>query len=1328
MKYLVIILLYSFLMIMANAGNLLINSDFSDWQSGRLVKWSSWYRDKTSVKLSRETDEDKKVLRILGCKDGCLSQSVTVSSGKKYLISATGKIDGSSIMWLLIRFYDKSGKRITQKKLPFSSKIKDKWQTISGSFEAPLKSVKLLFMLVIKSQTVPDDKAYIESLMISEIRPRSASVSALNSKRETSLHEIKIPESGKDALVKLRLGRDKNVTGAGIIEIKTSNGENCQLSLSSIDIIKEKKYKRGPFKNWEPPYLLQDAAVRLILSRTAYWRKPIMRDLFFRPNPGNYGLSEATEIIEKWDNIPSSTNSILTLRLNVDDKEIKIWLNGRYFTGATFDSQIKSLALKTINPAREISVNETESYSKNNFYRIPLEHYRRPGKLICTKINLYKESGIPFYYPEPGNSIDTAISRPVKTQNVAHIYYDDYYYRSPCDGMKENIMFRVPSRYYSSIWLLFALDPSKDKDPCLSVRISRYLYDFDMRGRGGAISDAALDINAQKLKEVRQVGEITETIDGKQVKVPLYMARIFLNTGMVADLLRKTGMEDKALAIPSKMGWTSDYLDIELSGRLFPYVPTPPKKISHNTGKRPLGLSSGFHIFAATLESLPFTVKLESQVTGNLFYRNSEAQMFIHTYSQKAQKGFKAEYVIRDFFDKTVLNKNIDLKIAEQETVFPIDLRKLPLGWYSINLEIFDSDNIPQWREKSSFVLLPPDTRKMKTDSPFGIWWFKSYHLGDDELSKIGPIFQKLGARHTCPSVSSHGYFGRNWALQDLGKYDISYDVISSLALINRQRINPKPLDVDKAEHEIKEKLKIFKGTKRAMIYHEHRLNIPQEMEFPPELLGKNPQPLPEKYRKRSQLFTENAIKISKIYRKLAPEIRLCHGNSHKTGFYYNTYLRAGFPKKYLDSLSVEYTHKNNVEPENQRSILWQLREMMKFYNYGDIGLSASYENLSYSHELLGERRQAEYYTRAMLLCLAFGIESIHAGLLMDAGSAYYYTHWGSGGLCSRAPLLTPHPSFAAYATLTNILDSARYIRWIPAGSPSIFCLEFKKNDKYIYAFWTSRGKRDVNITFSSPQKVRLINIVGGVSDIEFTKKSAKLAVSPSPEYLETGGQIHRIEAIGIPEYDAEKKNIIKTYPATEWKVSTAPDMFFESIDKSVIRKNGRFSTKAMSSGKYGKSLKLILADDPEAHPVTAKYISLTPKEKITIPSGANYFGIYVNGNSCWGRILPQFKDTEGKLWVINGIDFKETTYINFDSWRLVKIGLPTDTPGEFNGSFKALWTCFKDGNKQNDKKVSWPLTLDKLFVEMRTHVIHVTDMVKVPNPAIIIGQMEAIK
>jgi hypothetical protein len=134
-------------------------------------------------------------------------------------------------------------------------------------------------------------------------------------------------------------------------------------------------------------------------------------------------------------------------------------------------------------------------------------------------------------------------------------------------------------------------------------------------------------------------------------------------------------------------------------------------------------------------------------------------------------------------------------------------------------------------------------------------------------------------------------------------------------------------------------------------------------------------------------------------------------------------------------------------------------------------------------------------------------------------------------------------------------------------------------------------------------------------------------------------------------------------------------------------------------------------------------YGTLVPDEPVIIPGKSSALGLWVYGDSSWGRIVYKLRDAKGELWTSigsrnewNANDIHSWSFFNFDGWRYVRFPLPSHAPYDSFRELETTWWKSEGG----DGVVDLPLRLEKLLVEMRTHVIYVNSVVKLPEPRVI--------
>ena len=210
----------------------------------------------------------------------------------------------------------------------------------------------------------------------------------------------------------------------------------------------------------------------------------------------------------------------------------------------------------------------------------------------------------------------------------------------------------------------------------------------------------------------------------------------------------------------------------------------------------------------------------------------------------------------------------------------------------------------------------------------------------------------------------------------------------------------------------------------------------------------------------------------------------------------------------------------------DQMNMFFYLREVARHYGYGDVPLHITEgfycgTGCGFYSRPEPERVQAEVYIQGYLRGLAMGIERLGASSeIWDAGSDYYYTGYGSVGVCHMGPELNPKPAFCAFGTMTRVLDRARFHSLTPTGSLVTHALRFDGPAGPIYAAWVIEGRRELSFAVSAGSRPQVTDSQGNRRAVEVTRGRATLELSPSPIYLEGAGVIAAFQA-GEPHYPA---------------------------------------------------------------------------------------------------------------------------------------------------------------------------------------------------------------
>ena len=114
--------------------------------------------------------------------------------------------------------------------------------------------------------------------------------------------------------------------------------------------------------------------------------------------------------------------------------------------------------------------------------------------------------------------------------------------------------------------------------------------------------------------------------------------------------------------------------------------------------------------------------------------------------------------------------------------------------------------------------------------------------------------------------------------------------------------------------------------------------------------------------------------------------------------------------------------------------------------------------------------------------------------------------------------------------------------------------------------------------------------------------------------------------------------------------------------------------------------------------------------------------GVWVKGDSNWGRIMFELVDAEGEVWRTTSttgwgcdvLDWPGNIAVNFDGWNFVALALrETDLFNDHSpGPVIEQWAT----NGAGDKKMTLPLKLNGLIVELNRKPLQLTEFMEVAS------------
>ncbi len=757
------------------------------------------------------------------------------------------------------------------------------------------------------------------------------------------------------------------------------------------------------------------------------------------------------------------------------------------------------------------------------------------------------------------------------------------------------------------------------------------------------------------------------------------------------------------LRVPLDPGAFQDFLGDEQEQALELDLSGPPVREGY-PDVRP---APGVRIFAITLIESPVEMKVTSDEVGHIFVQPQTPAFKFHlrNTTPNAQAG-SIQATVTDSYGKAKTHESA-WKLAPKEIATQaMNLATDVLGLHYLDARLVDESGKPVNRRQTTFAVLPPDTRQADRDSPFGIWVFMDSHFGAG-AEAAGSLIHKLGARwsHVDKKLWEKGFSDR-------------YRVYPAYNHLLWQVKGPEEAlkkVADNPQHEY------------WTVFAEQALSGRHYGYFPPELL-ENPAPakLNDEEEKLFQQYWDLATKCSQAVREKHPNLKLSFGNGYPQ--FIATFMSRKYPKKLMDGLALDFMG-DNIQ------MFFYLREVAKHYGYGELPFFITEgfyvcSGCGYYPDRAREQEQSDAYIRGFLRGFALGVIWWGAACeIWDPGSEYYYTGYGSVGLCHKAPELNPKPGYCAYATMTRLLDKAKFHSVVPTGSVNAYCLRFDGPRGQVYALWTTRGRRAISLKVAQGSKPRLTDSQSNSHALAVTDGRIGFEITPTPIWLEDAGVVSDPQ-LGKPSYDSapgpNAKPLIKFGNAGDWVLDQSPCPELEQLNDETPVRPSAFDIAVVGGRETGQdALSFTLRPDPGVSPHRLRYAVLRPKgEPPAIPAGTAQLGLWLCGNgAAWVDL--ELTDAKGERWTTiprrrhycYGIAYCGPHA--FDGWQYIAWPLPGQKLP--NSPPWAKWQSTK-----GDGKLDFPLKLTGLVLEQFGKVVNINELAPPDTPAWAIADLLA--
>jgi hypothetical protein len=1008
-----------------------------------------------------------------------------------------------------------------------------------------------------------------------------------------------------------------------------------------------------------------------------------------RPFLQRYTEGQQADLANVWETLPAASQCWVALQVRADAAGAELWMDGRYCGRLASESRLKEVSFTQEAGGEVRGARVFTRADHGQFLPLDVRRIARPGvmkeAIVTRQPMLQHIRGVPILVADGASNADVGMAK--EMQGLRALETNENTSRTSLDGMPESLHFSVPQAYYYRAWVLCAVESDARKDPVLTTRLTR----FGQWGRGGAMADTTLTLPRpdQKAAEgMEQVGRVEYTAARQKISTPLYLVRVDLKTGDILDIL--ADQKDPYAAM--KIG---PYLDFEFLGKCGGL------EVQTDRRRKPAPTStSAVHIFGVTLEKAPVELRLKQAQPGNIFHNDETPETTFLVRTNMAGR-YELRWQITGIDGRELAEqaRPVELSVVGSEAEMTVSLAMPDLGWYGLHVTLVDAAGHAVCTHQAAFALLGKDTRTAGYESPFGTWWFNGVHYSTKDVAEAGPMLFKAGFRRTTMGWTKA-------TEEDFTPWKFSLNQINwSFRLVD---LKDWPAAEARAGKTIGDLLKRFPHCQYIDVFHESY----DPGAYPPELSGEKYVAKDAALAAREDELFELGVKAARFIRAKFPELKIIAGNSGGSAGIVALMVRRGFPRELIDYLGSETTGQT-IAPEklspHTTGGIWLMAETARQYGY-DVPLSGCYEFTCRAERDLGAQRHAEWYARDVLMGLANRFPTVSPAVIEDVGNAYYDTLWGASGLCQRQPLHYPKPAYVALATLTKVLDRVQLVQQMPTGSSSAHAVEFARGQEHIYALWTPRGQCEMEFEFPSETAVTQVEFYGRQLPLKTKGQRFTITADTAVSYVMSPLAATRITAgrRAFPNHQppAGTSVISKMDDLAQWQLAPADPTL-----TTPLRRPGKFELRQVNDAERGACLELELKHEGEIRAVVGEYTALRVPQPLPIPDRPHTVGVWVKGDSSWGRIYWELEDAKGERWRsskdLDGGDWGNQSALDFDGWCFVTFPLTRESPALQiePGAGHGQW----QGN--GDGQLDYPLKLVGLVVQTHRQSLDLTRM-----------------
>jgi hypothetical protein len=876
---------------------------------------------------------------------------------------------------------------------------------------------------------------------------------------------------------------------------------------------------------------------------------------------------------------------------------------------------------------------------------------------------------------------------------------------------------RAPVGAYRRLWIVAAADDDANSVPLLTAR-------FYKPRKGWAVDAVATvpSITAQTTPEGAKRLPVRRA-DGSTAN--LWLLPIELDAAALASEMRNE------LVL---------HLELTKEVKGFRHYPDP-----FFYGYFQAGLPSAVRVFAATLERAPLEFIATGNRPGNIYPYPEQPEWEVKL--SNPHGAARSAQVVVDVTSPGGKKQRIERQATlSGDGTITLDVRPAieEFGLFDVTTTV-TVDGHAQARS-GTFVTLPPDSRKATAkNSRWGLWYWHGAHDTHPVAAESMQMFKALGSQ-----IAGHADYKDRFPWRLGPTPHLAFRTTPAWAFQDPYDPAEYAKYVEECGQYVLAELKKHPDTQYVSMFAEHSISLRVTHGIPPEAFGKPWYDYTDEEKRSILAHLISAQAACEGVRKYAPGVKFLFG--HCGPLFSLPFMKQGYPKDLFDGYGVDAPQFERMPERTPRAVecnaMYFLNQEMKKLGY-DKELVHVESYYPPTHPLaLSLRESADSVVRTAALSLANGTDRFLAcWTLDDPEGAWGSQHYGPVGIVGRRPELNPKPGAAAYATMTQMLDTAKYDGWVPTGSRTAYCVRFKEAPtKSIYCLWTIRGTRPLTVTLpvkpatkgpprpANEEQVLLTDENGNERRLHAVDGKATIEISSTPVWLTTINTSVAAAEVGAPRYDEAPGKIRQTLDDFErsgaWSISGKPNPRYATNSWDMVRELAPYQAEYRRSEERGSNVVQIRCEAPTSEPdLTARYGVFEPARPIAIPGKARAVGLWANGNSGWGRVVYEIVDAKGEIFQSIGTkddwncdDTHSWSNFNFDGWRYMEFPLPANSPGDNYREQDSVWW-----NHSAEGIVDLPVSLSRMVFEMSTHQIYVDEMVPVENKTIEIDDLTAV-